>query len=671
MKNKYYEKIIERFLEGFCPPEEAKKLDNHQNFIFLSMRYPQLAADSLLKKEVCGNMPMIILEAIQQFSSISREEKDSQRFSETLVEVCLNVFGLESKRIGLSSQEKDEIAKIILDFFRGRGESVLRPIIDKVLSDLERVLSGKSLASQIAKNIKEKLDENNLAESFIAALKSEIQENVYYKMAEQGFSKFGNDSATGLRIVRHFDFIQVSSNPVIAAKAYEEFAELWNYFDEIVKANPEWQKNPEKYAEDLTLFATINSILPNILTFRPLALLSDFQDGLVSYQLNPFFAENSGASIDDAKKICSILKDVLYFYDQWLGWDVSKWQGRPNIVFKVAASSPTAVEITKKLNEIGIGTNNTVTYSVSQEITLLLAEAEGMARAVKKGIIPTQVYETNMIGRTEDNLREVEAEKLMEKLSNEELEQLAALVMGEVPAGPPDTLTRVMRAGKNRQELTKALCAKKYFKSLDDQRLVEALKKYLGEETGNILKRMESDIQQSGIFVTRKVYQIFFENKPKILEWLGKKFKLSHEQAELIFDRIDLLPASKRRAGDTYFVLGTPNITNTEFPDQQMKVYLMSKEGDFNLEKHRQSIGAEIDSEVIKRLLEMNDFQKIYESTPELNKILREIGINSLLGDRGMNVKNWKNYGAVQKTMIEFQKAYRDFQNRVLQFVKS
>ncbi|PIQ92290.1 MAG: hypothetical protein COV69_03025 [Parcubacteria group bacterium CG11_big_fil_rev_8_21_14_0_20_39_14] len=658
MKQEYYQKIIERFLEGFCPIEEAKKLDNHQNFIFLSTRFPQLAADTLLKKEVCGKLPMIILEATQQFHSVNREEKDFQKFGETLIEVCLNIFGLEAKRIGFSPQEELEAIKIILDFFKRKGKPFLKPVIETFLSDINRVLSGKSLASQMAKNIEAKLDENNLVESFVFALRSEIQNNVYYKMADRGFSKFGNDSATGLRIVRHFDFVQVSSNPVIAARAYEEFPELWQDFGKIVEVNPEWRKNPEKYADEITLFATINSILPNILVFRPLALLSDFQDGLVSYQLNPFFAEKTKASIEDAKKICSVLQNILYFYDQWLGWDAKKWQGRPNIVFKVAASTPTAIEITKKLNEIGIGTNNTVTYSVSQELTLLLAEAEGMAKAMKKGILPSQVYQTNMIGRTEDHLRENEAERLVEKLNDEEFGQLAKSVIREIPAA------------KNRQEITRTLCSKKYFKSLDDERLVEALKKYYGEETASTLKRLEEDIHCSGIFVTRKVYQIFFENKLKILGWLEKKFKLSYEQAELVFDRIDLLPASKRRANDTYLVLGAPNVTNTEFPDQQLKVYLESTKEDFKLDNYRQSIRAEIDSDVLQRLLETKDFQRIYELYPEISKKLKEIGIEGNFGDKGMEPKEWKNYGAVIKTMAEFKNAHQDFQEKILEFVK-
>ncbi len=659
MKDEYYQKIIEKFLEGYCPPEKVKRLDDNQLFAHLSTRFPQLAADSLLKKEIFGKLPMIILDAMQQVSFARGDGSSFRKFGETLIEVCLNLFGLEGKRVGFSPQEEIEVVKMTLDFFKMEGRPFLKPIIETFLSELERVLSGKSLASQTARNIKEKLDENNLAESFISALKSEIQENVYYKMADQGFSKFGNDSATGLRIVRHFDFIQVSSNPVIAAKAYEEFPELWNDFKKIIEVNPEWRKNPEKYADEITLFATINSILPNILVFRPLALLSDFNDGLVSYQLNPFFAEKPKDSINDAEDICAVLKNILYFYDQWLGWNPEKWRGRPNIVFKVAASSPTAIEITKKLNEIGIGTNNTVTYSVSQEIALLLSEAEGMAKAVKKGILPSQVYQTNMVGRTEDHLRETEAERLMEKLSDKELNEFAKSVMGEIPSG------------KNRQKTIRELCAKKYFKSLDDERLVESLKKYYGEETANMLKRLEEDIHCSGIFVTRRVYQIFFENKPKILEWFHKKFKISEEQARTIFERIDLLPASKRRAEDTYLVLGTPNITNTEFPDQQLKVYTASKEANFDLGKYRQSIISESNLETLKRLLEIEDFRKIFEATPELNKTLKEIGIEGDFGDRGMKPKNWQDYGAVQKTMAEFKNAYQDFQKKVLEFLKS
>ncbi len=171
--------------------------------------------------------------------------------------------------------------------------------------------------------------------------------------------------------------------------------------------------------------------------------------------------------------------------------------------------------------------------------------------------------------------------------------------------------------------------------------------------------------------MTRRVYQIFFENKPKILEWLQKKFKLSEEQARIVFERIDLLPASKRRARDTYLVLGTPNITNTEFPDQQLKVYMTSKEGDFNLEKYRQSIEAEINPGILNRLLDIEDFQKIYEFTSKLFKTLKEIGIEGDFGSRGMKPEDWQDYGAVQKTMMEFKNAYQDFQKKVLEFLKS
>ncbi|NIM44189.1 MAG: hypothetical protein GTN80_00560, partial [Nitrososphaeria archaeon] len=74
-------------------------------------------------------------------------------------------------------------------------------------------------------------------------------------------------------------------------------------------------------------------------------------------------------------------------------------RGRPNIVFKVAGESPVATNITTSFNRMGIGTNNTVTYTVAQEVTLIIAAMKGMAYALKMGIPISQVYETNMGGR--------------------------------------------------------------------------------------------------------------------------------------------------------------------------------------------------------------------------------------------------------------------------------
>ena len=643
MQKEIYKKIIKQFVKDICPLEKAGALNFVERFCVLAPQYPLLAADILLKKELAGKFTKIINQIIKQ---ISLDENNCR----ALFEVIFNLIGLESKRIGLSKIEKERSLQIIKGLLKKwgaaeRGKLILEKTVQNIIQEMKRILAGKSMAAKMAENIEAAVDKNRLIESFIGAVKNEIADNVYYKMTDQEFSKFGNDSATGLKIVRHFDYVQVSSNPVIAARAYEEFPELWDSFKKIVQLNPDWRKNPKKYTDEITLYATLNSLLPNLLVFRPIALLSNFHDGLVSYQLNPLLAENVAASVKDVQRICSILKDILYYYDKWSGWETD---GRPNIVFKVASSSPAAIEITRKLNEINIGTNNTVTYSVSQEITLLLTEAEGMAKAAQKGLLPSQVYQTNMIGRTEDHLRESEAEKLVNNLNEQSFKKLIKAMMGD--------------AKGSREELTKIVCAKKYLKTLADEKFVAVFGLKMKEK----LIELEEAIELSGIFVTRRVYKIFFNNKVKILNWLKKDFNLAPAQTRKIFDRIDLLPASKRRARDTYLVLGTPNITNTEFPDQQLKVYLEAQKPDFNLNKFRDSINQKDSPKLVDRLLKIEDFRKIYELTPELANKLSKIGIKGAYGLGGMEPSDWSKYGAVVKTMNEFCTAYRDFQDKIL-----
>ncbi len=73
-------------------------------------------------------------------------------------------------------------------------------------------------------------------------------------------------------------------------------------------------------------------------------------------------------------------------YDRYLlaGYRMDGDKGRPNMVIKVAATSPAARTITRTINSFGFGSNITVDYSVSQEATLILEEMEGMAKAIRK-----------------------------------------------------------------------------------------------------------------------------------------------------------------------------------------------------------------------------------------------------------------------------------------------
>jgi len=80
--------------------------------------------------------------------------------------------------------------------------------------------------------------------------------------------RFGNDYALGLRFLRHLGFVQVSTNPPLAATAYNDDPELLEKFrkyasEVLIKEHPEWFENPEKYADDIAMEATRFALMDN------------------------------------------------------------------------------------------------------------------------------------------------------------------------------------------------------------------------------------------------------------------------------------------------------------------------------------------------------------------------------------------------------------------------
>ncbi len=242
-------------------------------------------------------------------------------------------------------------------------------------------------------------------------------------MVKEGRCKFGNDYALGLRWLRHLGFEQVSTNPVLAARAYQDEPALHRAFQEEFKRHPNrkvWSSSLSKHGDEITLFATLLALWDNLHVFRPIFfnLRETSGGGVVSFQLNPNIAHLVEESIRDVFKAFSLASENLAVYDRYLlaGYRMDGDKGRPNMVIKVAASSPAARTITRTINSFGFGSNITVDYSVSQEATLILDEMEGMAKAVRKGIRPTQLYMTNMGGRLESHLREVKLEEFFQEL---------------------------------------------------------------------------------------------------------------------------------------------------------------------------------------------------------------------------------------------------------------
>jgi len=660
------------------------------------MGHPQLAADHLLNAEMRGKLVEVLACIIRRLNleftkSRSLPDNDAeretekiwarQRIYEVLMEIALNLIGAESRRVGFSEKETDVSLKRIiytlenwesLEKSENTEVSIAKAAVNKFLTDMGKVMHGEGMVAKMGGEIEKELIEERWAASFITGSRKIIQNNVYYRMAMKRMCKFGNDYALGLRWLRHLGFVQVSTNPVLAAIAYNDDPELWDEFREVSRKHNEWVNDPTNFGDEMAMQATMIALWPNLIVFRPIAVLSSFHDGMVSYQLNPNVAASFGGSLDDALKIYAAAEKFLRGYDAYLTWGYSKMDeiGRPNMVFKVAGGYPAAIEITRALNSMGIGTNNTVTYTVAQEATLIIAAMKGMAEAVKKGIRPTQAYETNMGGRLESHLRDLEAEKLLLKALTkvEDGEGLLRKLAEEL--GALEELARDAPL----KEKARAICGFRYLKRLTHQAFAEAIASArIGGETREeslaFLDRLENDIGLAGTSVAQRVYWIFFspENRPKWLKYLQQEFGLSQAESEEVMDKIDVLPASKRKPADTFLTLAERNITNTEFPNHQWMVVQASRQGDFEIDEYANAIMREPDLEVLERLLVLRDFREAYELTPELKEELEKVGIRGEFGSEGLRVEEWPSFGSVVKTMNEFGNAYETFKKKALQ----
>jgi hypothetical protein len=476
-----------------------------------------------------------------------------------------------------------------------------------------------------------------------------------------------------LRWLRHLGFEQVSTNPVLAARAYQDEPSLTEKFREEVKLHPnfeEWSAHPSQYGEEITLFATLLALWDNLHVFRPIFfnLRETSGGGVVSFQLNPNIAHLVEESIRDVFRAFSLASENLSTYDQYLlaGYRNDGEKGRPNMVIKVAATTPAARTITKTINSFGFGSNITVDYSVSQEATLILEEMEGMAGAIRKGIRPTQLYMTNMGGRLESHLREVKLEEFFQELRRKIGEEKATEKIMQLSEAN-GTKDKVMKA-KTYEE--KVLAATRYAsqKKIDDT-LYEILKEIASKES---LQNWEGAIGKSGTLVARRIWWIFFSetNRDRWISYLMKKNDLTLGQARWIMDRIHYLPASKRKPFDTYWTLSSRNLVHTEFPDHQENVRKMASEPQFNLKEYEESISNIFPPEVLEWLNQMEDFQKAYEINPELEEVFKKVWISEDLGQRGLTPSEWPEFGPVQKTLAEFKSAYDTFQEEMVSILQ-
>jgi hypothetical protein len=308
-----------------------------------------------------------------------------------------------------------------------------------------------------------------------------------------------------------------------------------------------------------------------------------------------------------------------------------------------------------------------VIYTAGQEVTMILEELTGMASAIKKGIAPTQLYMTNMGGRFESHLREVKLEELFRELQKK-LGEAEALKRVERLATANGTKPKVDAA---RGYEAKVIAATRF----GSQRTMDAnvIATLEGVASAEELKSWEDVLGKSGTLVARRVWGIFFSetSREKWVDYLCRKHQLNREHAKLIFGRLCYLPASKRKPQDTYWTLTGNNMVHTEFPNHQENVRKLAEDPGFNLGDYVESIMGQFPQDVVDKLSTISDFRKGYELNAELNRVLREAGIEGDFGSGGHTPEQWPDFGSVQKTLTEFKGAYDKFRDDTLELFKA
>ena len=653
-----------------------------------------LAADHLLFPEIGGALPAVVGGVIRQLgprfidgageddgrATIERLIRVRQFAYETLLEMALNFSGLESRWLpdGERREAIQHIRHALAEWEEHEATegplSVAAAVVSNLLGRMKLVQRGASMVAQSATRIERRLDFGRpVLIAFLEAAQAEIGGNIYTRLVRDGICRFGNDYALGLRWLRHLGFEQVSTNPVLAALAYQDDPSLGRLFQTEVQTHPRftaWSRGPEKFASEIALYATLLALWDNLHVYRPIFfnLAGESGGGVVSFQVNPNIAHLVRESVRDAFAASAAAAEDLRTYDDYLlaGYPGVRERARPNLVVKVAASSPAAREIARTINRFGIGSNITLVYTAAQEVTMVLEELAGMAAAVRKGIVPTQLYMTNMGGRFESHLREVTLEELFGQLTSQ-VGEAAALARVNQLAAANGTKANVDRAQGYGE---KVVAATRYAgqRKIDAQ-VVAALAGVASEEE---LNTWEDVIGKAGTMVARRVWKIFFsaENREKWLAYLRRTYELTQEQATLIFSRICYLPASKRKPEDTYWALAAHNMVHTEFPNHQENVRRMAATDGFQAANYRESIGGEFPAQVLEWLNRIPDFRIGYELTPEMNGILRQAGIVGDFGNAGHRPEQWPEFGSVQKTLAEFKGAYDTFQDDMLKLFK-
>ncbi len=637
------------------------------------------AADHLLVREPRSDLAKVVQDLMGQLPGFMTDHQEIRTDVFTaLIRIGLNLVGQDVKVARIPARVVEKALSVLRENTMALEDSWSDSAGDAAksfLADMSSVNSGDSLLGYMAEKMLKHVAADLRPSRLIDAFAKVAHETIYWRMVEERFCKFGNDYARGLETLRHLGFCQVSTNPVLAAKAFDEDPSLVKKLQEEIAKNPVWRQNPKEHAHEMVMAGTLLALWPNLEVFRPLAFLAGNRDYMISFQLNPNVADDAKASLEDAKRAYRLAQRHLATYDRYLGLP-NPGKLRPNLVFKVAGSSGAARQVTRELNAMGIGTNNTVTFTVAQEVQLIMDALEGKCKAIRSGKPITRTYETNMGGRFVSHLRELEAVRILADIARRIGEDAATQLLMRLAKSlglTEQEIERVQRASDIAQK-AEIVCAFRHVKSLAHDAFLEVAAE-AGLDRAEV-EQLEADLKKAGTLVAKRVYSVFYEKKnhARWVAWLQREHKIHRPDAVTVLDSIDVLPASKRVPEDTYDTLGSPDMCNTEFPNHAKAVQLFSQRESFDLDSYRSAVLLPADPELVKRLMAIEDFVRGYESTKEISSQLIRVAVLSDaqgLGIRGIPEQEWKDFGTVKKTMAEFKEAYEKFLARCVKLASN
>ncbi|NLV73944.1 MAG: hypothetical protein GXY52_04570 [Chloroflexi bacterium] len=212
-------------------------------------------------------------------------------------------------------------------------------------------------------------------------------------------TKWWNDSATPAEVTRaqEMGICGVTTNPVLTARALKDDPAHWQSAKLLMS-----DIAPEERAQRLVTLV----VRETAARLEPVYRASDGVDGYVCAQVNPSRAGESEPMLTMARRFHAIA---------------------PNIAVKLPVTAA-GLDVLEDCAAEGITVTGTISFTVSQVLAVAERYEKGRARAEKAGIRPGQCFAVVMVGRLDDYLREIAADRQV-RLEPGDVEQAGIAVV--------------------------------------------------------------------------------------------------------------------------------------------------------------------------------------------------------------------------------------------------